>query len=139
MYRRLAVYAPKRRISMCHRSKLGSPSTIHSAITLPTPPAPEIPCAQNPQAAQKPFTSGDSPRINSPSGVNDSRPLTRLTNSTFRRVGTRLTLPRNRLSKRGGSKLSTVGFALSGMASTLNAAGSRSYPPNTMHSPSCRK
>ena len=35
---------------MCHTSKDGSPDTIHSAITRPMPPAPAIPCAQNPAA-----------------------------------------------------------------------------------------
>ena len=39
---------------MCQRSSDGSPSTIHSAITLPTPPAPASPCAQNPAATNRP-------------------------------------------------------------------------------------
>src|SRR5260221_8009020 len=113
---------------MCQRSRLGSPSIIHSAIILPTPPAPETPCAQKPQAAQNPFTSGVSPRINSPSGVNDSSPLTRLTNSAFFKAGTRLIQPCIRLTKRGGSKLSPVGLKIEGMALTPTAEGQRAYP-----------
>jgi hypothetical protein len=35
---------------MCQTSSDGSPSTIHSAITLPMPPAPASPCAQKPAA-----------------------------------------------------------------------------------------
>ena len=43
---------------MCHRSMPGSPSTIHSAITLPMPPAPAMPCAQKPAATKNPPTVG---------------------------------------------------------------------------------
>src|SRR5437016_14580939 len=111
---------------MCQRSRLGSPSTIHSAIILPTPPAPDTPCAQKQQAAQEPLTLGDSPRINSPSGVKDSSPFTRFTNSASLITGTLSTHPSKRLSKRGGSNPSTVGFDLSGIASTFIAAGLRS-------------
>ena len=56
------------------------PSRIHSAMTRPTPPAPAMPCAQNPAATKKPCTSL-SPSTNSLSGVNPSGPLTRLTMS----------------------------------------------------------
>ena len=59
---------------MCQRSSCGSPSSIHSAITLPMPPAPARPCAQKPAATNRPRTSV-SPRQNSLSGVNASGPL----------------------------------------------------------------
>ena len=42
---------------MCQRSRLGSPSTIHSATTLPIPPAPASPWAQKPAPTKKPATS----------------------------------------------------------------------------------
>ena len=43
-------------------------------MTLPMPAAPAIPWAQNPAATKNRATS-DSPRMNSPSGVNASGPL----------------------------------------------------------------
>ena len=43
---------------MCDTSSDGSPSRIHSAITLPMPPAPAMPCAQNPAATKKPGDLG---------------------------------------------------------------------------------
>ena len=58
-------------MSIFQVSKLGSPSTIHSAITRPTPPAPAMPCAQNPAATKSPCTSL-SPSTNSLSGVKPS-------------------------------------------------------------------
>src|SRR5919201_931056 len=61
-------------MSIFQTSRLGSPSTIHSAITFPTPPDPAIPCAQNPAATKNPGIP-DSPRMNSPSGVKASGPL----------------------------------------------------------------
>ena len=74
---------------MCQRSSDGSPSTIHSAITLPTPPAPASPCAQKPAATKRPRTAV-SPRQNSPSGVNASGPLISLVTFTSSIAGTRL-------------------------------------------------
>src|SRR5690349_18878494 len=41
-------------MSMWDTSNSGVPSTIHSAITLPTPPAAASPCTQNPAATQNP-------------------------------------------------------------------------------------
>ena len=78
--------APKRRESISQTSRLGSPSTIHSATSLPIPPAPARPCAQKPAATQKPRTSVG-PRMNSPSGVKASGPLTRRTTSASASVG----------------------------------------------------
>ena len=66
-------------MSIFQRSSSGSPSTIQDAIWRPIPPAPAMPCAENPAATKKPPTS-DSPRMNSLSGVKPSGPLiTRLT------------------------------------------------------------
>ena len=73
---------------MCHRSMPGSPDTIHSAITLPMPPAPAMPCAQKPAATKKPSTSV-SPRQNSLSGVKASGPLITLRSPTSAMAGTR--------------------------------------------------
>ncbi len=55
----------------------GEPSTIHSAMTLPTPPAAASPWTQNPAATHNPATAV-SPSRNSPSGVNASGPWTTL-------------------------------------------------------------
>src|SRR5216117_600083 len=63
---------------MRHTSIGARPERIHSAITRPTPPAPAMPCAQNPAATKKPPMS-DAPRMNSPSGVKASGPLIILT------------------------------------------------------------
>jgi hypothetical protein len=66
----------------------GVPSTIHSAITLPTPPAAARPCTQKPAATQQPATAV-SPRMNSPSGVNASGPCTTFAMAASRSAGTR--------------------------------------------------
>ncbi len=73
---------------MVDRSSDGLPSTIHSAIALPTPPAAARPCTQKPAATKKPATSV-SPSRNSPSGVNASGPCTTRAMSTSRNCGTR--------------------------------------------------
>ena len=73
---------------MCHRSMPGSPDTIHSAITWPMPPAPAIPCAQNPAATKNPSTSV-SPSRNSLSGVKASGPLMIFRSPTSAIAGTR--------------------------------------------------
>ena len=73
---------------MCQRSRLGSPSTIHSATTLPIPPAPASPWAQKPAQTKKPATS-DSPRQNSLSGVKASGPLISLVTVISDIAGTR--------------------------------------------------
>ena len=86
-------------MSMSHRSRLGSPSAIHSAITFPIPPAPARPWAQNPHATKNPSTSV-SPRQNSLSGVNPSGPLISLVTLISSIAGTRrrelLTISSNR-------------------------------------------
>ena len=86
-------------MSISHRSRLGSPSTIHSAITFPIPPAPARPCAQNPHATKYPSTSV-SPRQNSLSGVNPSGPLISFVTLISSIAGTRrrelLTISSNR-------------------------------------------
>ena len=61
---------------------------IHSAISLPMPPEPAMPCAQKPAATQKPATAL-SPRMNSPSGVKASGPLIKVTISASASSGTR--------------------------------------------------
>ena len=65
---------------MCQASSDGVPSTIHSATSCPSPPAPASPWAQKPAAVQKPRTSVG-PRMNSPSGVKASGPLISFTTS----------------------------------------------------------
>ena len=75
-------------MSISQRSRLGSPSAIHSAITLPIPPAPASPCAQKPAQTKKPPTSV-SPRQNSLSGVNASGPLINLVTVISSIAGTR--------------------------------------------------
>jgi hypothetical protein len=57
-------------------------------MTSPIPPAPAIPCAQNPAATKKPATSV-SPRQNSLSGVNPSGPLIMDATPTSASAGTR--------------------------------------------------
>ncbi len=75
-------------MSISQTSSAGSPATIHSAITLPIPPAPARPWAQKPAATNKPRTSL-SPRQNSLSGVNASGPLIRRVTLTSSIAGTR--------------------------------------------------
>ena len=66
------------------------------------PPAPASPCAQKPAATQNPRTSV-APRMNSPSGVNASGPLTSLTTSASSSSGTRTTAFVRSSSKRSQS------------------------------------
>ena len=110
---------------MCHRSRLGSPFTIHSATCQPMPPAPARPCAQNPAATQKPGTS-DSPRMNSPSGVNASGPLNSFRTSAVSIAGTRsiefVRISSNRSQSSGRSWASNP----SGTPSSAHGAGLRS-------------
>ena len=91
---------------MCHTSSPGSPSRIHAAITCPIPPAPAMPCAQNPAATKKPPTSV-SPRQNSLSGVNASGPLTIVRTPVSAIAGTRTwafsTISANRSHSAGSS------------------------------------
>ena len=113
---------------MCQRSRLGSPSTIHSASCQPMPPAPASPWAQNPAATQNPGTS-DSPRMNSPSGVNASGPLKSFLTSAVSIAGTRTIEFSSSSSNRGQSSGSSCASNPSGTPSSAHGAGSRSYPP----------
>ena len=79
---------------------------IHSAISLPMPPAPARPCAQKPAATKKPATSL-SPRQNSLSGVNASGPLMRRVTLTSSIAGTRRRELTAISSKRGQSSSSS--------------------------------
>ena len=65
-------WAWKRAMSEPCGSISGWPSVIHSATIRAIPGASLI---QTAAAAQRPLTSGVSPRIGIPSGVSDSRPL----------------------------------------------------------------
>ena len=118
---------------MCHRSSDGSPSWIHSAITLPIPPAPARPCAQNPAATNSPRTSV-SPRQNSSSGVNASGPLMSLVTFTSSIAGTRRRALTTISSKRSQSSSSRRPLKSGGMRSTRcsssdhGAHGARSRP-----------
>ena len=71
---------PNRRGSRRQTSRLRARPTIHSAISLPIPPAPARPWAQKPAATQKPLTPVG-PRRYSPSGVNASGPFISWTTS----------------------------------------------------------
>ena len=130
-------------MSMCHRSNSGSPSTTHSAITLPMPPAPAMPCAQKPAATKKPATDV-SPRQNSLSGVNPSGPLITDLIPTSAIAGTRIValvaISSSRSHASGSSRpLKSGGIASYDVSLADHAAGLRSYPPITRPSTSCRK
>ncbi len=112
-------------MSIFQVSKLGRPSTIHSASTRPTPPAPAIPWAQNPAATKKPATSL-SPRMNSLSGVKASGPLRSWTMSASSTAGTRLQALAIRGAKRSQSSESRRLLKSSGTPSSAHGAGSRS-------------
>ena len=105
---------------MCQRSRLGSPSTIHSATTLPIPPAPASPWAQKPAQTKKPSTSL-SPRQNSLSGVNASGPLISLVTVISFIAGTRRLEFSVISSKRSHSSSSRRPLKSAGIA--LDAAG----------------
>ncbi len=106
---------------MCQRSSDGSPSAIHSAITLPIPPAPASPCAQKPAATNSPRT-GVSPRQNSPSGVNASGPLISRVTRTSSIAGTRLRELTTISSKRSQSSSSRRPLKSGGIASSPPAS-----------------
>ena len=112
-------------MSIFQRSSSGSPSTIHDATWRPIPPAPAIPCAENPAATKKPRTS-DSPRMNSLSGVKPSGPLmTRLTPASAI-AGTRRMAPSMIDWKRSMSGARSLPLKSGGMPSSDHGAGSRS-------------
>ena len=106
-------------MSISQRSRLGSPSAIHSAITLPIPPAPARPWAQKPAQTKKPPTSV-SPRQNSLSGVNASGPLISLVTVISSIAGTR------RLEF---SMISSKRSQSSSSRRPLKSGGIRSRPP----------
>ena len=115
---------------MCQTSRPGSPSTIQSAITLPMPPAPAMPCAQNPAATKNPSTSV-SPRMNSLSGVKASGPLMTFRSPTSAIAGTRtweLAVISSKRSQLSGSNrpLKSLGMSSYVVASAVQGAGSRS-------------
>ena len=125
MYAWLRYWRPKRFRSSGHTSHSGRPSTIHSPITLPTPPAPASPCAHPPAATQKPGTS-DSPSRKSASGVNASGPLKNIFTSTVSIAGTRRIAFSNSSCIRSQSSGSSFASKPSGMPSSAHAAGLRS-------------
>ena len=138
-------WRPKRRMSMCQRSSDGSPATIHSAISLPIPPAPASPCAQKPAATNRPAISV-SPRQNSLSGVKASGPLIMRVTFTSSICGTRRREFSTISSKRSQSSSSRRPLKSDGMSSKRRSppdrnAGAewRSYPPITRPPPSSRK
>ena len=102
---------------MCQRSICGSPLWIHSAITLPMPPAPASPCAQKPAATKNPRTSV-SPRQNSLSGVNASGPLISRVTVSSSIAGTRRREFSVISSKRSQSSSSSRPLKSGGMRST---------------------
>ena len=125
VYARERYCAPKRRMSIFHRSSSGSPSTIQCAICRPSPPAPAIPWALKPAATKRPRTS-DSPRMNSLSGVNASGPLMSCVIPASCIAGTRRTAPALISSNRGQSGASSLPLKSGGMPSSDHGAGSRS-------------
>ena len=130
-------------MSISHTSSDGSPAMIHSAITLPIPPAPASPWAQKPAATNRPRTSV-SPRQNSLSGVNASGPLISRVTFTSSIAGTRLEELLAISSNRGQSSssrrpLKSAGIASTRCPSSAHGALWRSYPPITSPAPSSRK
>jgi len=125
VYERDRYCAPKRRMSIFHRSSGGSPSTIQWATWRPIPPPPAMPCALKPAATKKPRTS-DSPRMNSLSGVKPSGPLIIWRTPASAMAGTRRTAPALISSKRGQSGDSSLPLKSGGMPSRPNGAGFRS-------------
>ncbi len=94
------------------------------------PPAPAMPCAQNPAATKNPATSV-SPRQNSLSGVNASGPLMIRRTPTSPIAGTRrwafAAISSNRGQSSGSSwPLKSAGIASNAVAVAVNGAGSRS-------------
>ena len=81
-------------------------------MTCPIPPAPAMPCAQNPAATKNPPTSV-SPRQNSLSGVKPSGPLTIVRTPVSASAGTRTwafsTISANRSQSAGSSRAVEVG------------------------------
>ena len=84
-----------------------------------------MPWAQKPAATQKPRTAL-SPRMNSPSGVKASGPLTRVTISESSRDGTRVIAASNSGLKRSQSGSSSRELKSAGMPSIAQGAGLRS-------------
>ncbi len=129
---------------MCQRSSEGSPSAIHSAITLPMPPAPARPWAQNPAATKSPPTSV-SPRQNSLSGVKASGPLISLVTVISSIAGTRRREFSTISVKRSQSSSSRRPLKSAGIRSKRSLPSGmkaarlwRSYPPITSPPPSSR-
>ena len=89
------------------------------------PPAPARPWAQKPAATQNPRTSLG-PRMNSPSGVNASGPLTRRTTSASFKDGVRTIALVMSGSKRSQSGSSSRPLKSEGMPSRPHGAGWRS-------------
>ncbi len=110
---------------MCHASSDGVPSTIHSATSCPSPPAPASPWAQKPAAVQSPRTSVG-PRMNSPSGVNASGPLISFTTSASSSDGTRTIAFSISSSNRGQSSARSLPLKSAGIPSSDHGAGLRS-------------
>jgi hypothetical protein len=108
-------------MSISQTSSEGSPETIHSAITLPTPPAPASPWAQKPAATNRPRTSL-SPRQNSLSGVKASGPLISRVTLTSSIAGTRLDELVAISSNRGQSSSSSRPLKSGGIRSTPSAS-----------------
>ena len=125
MYAWLRYWRPKRRMSSGHTSHSGRPSTIHSLIVFPIPPAPARPCAQPPAATQKPRTSV-SPSRKSASGVNASGPLKNIFTSAVSSAGTRAIAFSKSSCIRSHSSGRSFASKPSGMPSSAHGAGVRS-------------
>ncbi len=112
-------------------------------MTLPMPPAPAMPWAQNPAATKNPPTSVG-PRQNSLSGVNASGPLMNVRIPASAIDGTRraaFSLISTNRSWSGGSSrpLKSAGIASYDDGDAVHGNDRRSYPPITSPSTSCRK
>ena len=120
----------------------GAPSSTHSAMTLPMPPAPAMPCAQKPAATKKPATSVG-PRQNSLSGVKPSGPLMKVRMPTSAIAGTRIAAFSLISTKRSWSgcrsrPLKSAGIPSYDEAEAVHGSDWRSYPPMTRPSTSWR-
>ena len=108
-----------------------SPSTIHSATSLPAPPALAMPAELNPAQTKNPASSGASPRMKLPSSVKLSGPFSSSLTSAVSRHGVRWIAFVIRISKWSQSSGSSWNSKPSGIGSTFHGFAFGSKPPIT--------
>ena len=119
-------------------SKLGRPSTIHSAIIFPTP-GPSL--THTASAAQNPLTFGDSPITGIESAVTESNPLNPNWKGACSRIGITSMIDAIATSKCSGVKGIIVGEYLVSSCGWISSAsvimGGWLYDPISQVSNSC--